>query len=148
MGKYLEETKKSMYAFLKKRIHLLKHPEGLLSWARENEKRARSLKKLRDDDEALRKYLVVNEPQMKFLQLWRMTQIKIMRETPNSPRGGGFTAQSSRGLRSHRKRSGLRSKLKEPSKSPGLKPLSEALLTEPKKFTVDALKNRKVYADD
>merc|ERR1711964_148202 len=73
-------------------------PDGLLYWARECEKRAEALQELRDDEEALRKYLVVNEPQQKFLELWRMSQIQVLRAIKENPEDV-FHSVSSRGFR-------------------------------------------------
>merc|ERR1711964_232329 len=73
-------------------------PDGLLYWARESEKRAEALQELRDDEEALRKYLVVNEPQQKFLELWRMSQIQVLRSIKEHP-DDMFQSVSCRGFR-------------------------------------------------
>lgn len=75
-----------MIEFLEENPHLIRHPDGLIFWARECEKRAEALVELRDDDEALRKYLVVNESNQKFLELWRMSQIQVLRDFESNPK--------------------------------------------------------------
>merc|ERR1711964_450149 len=96
----LEETRKCMIEFLEQNPHLIRHPDGLLFWARECEKRAEALVELRDDDEALRKYLVVNESNQKFLELWRMSQIQVLRDFESNPNsltaGQMFRSESAR----------------------------------------------------
>lgn len=155
---YFDETRKNMYHFLKKRIHLLKHPDGILSWARENEKRARGIADLRNDDEALRRYLVMNEHQMKFLQLWRMTQIQILREANSNPHNH-LATQSSRGVGQGRSRStsygrrrGIapKSSSKVSKSTSELEPLSEFLLREPRGFAAKPLTktSKSVHTDD
>merc|ERR1711964_727937 len=58
---HLGETRKCMVSYLEENPGLIRHPDGLLFWARECEKRADTIPELKCDDEALRKYLVVNE---------------------------------------------------------------------------------------
>merc|ERR1711964_870806 len=111
---HLGETRKCMVSYLEENPGLIRHPDGLLFWARECEKRADTIPELKCDDEALRKYLVVNESQ-KFLELWRMSQIQVLRELIRNPTDV-FRSESCRGVRRFSK--ATRVKLK-----PTLKPI-------------------------
>jgi len=109
----LEETRKCMVNFLDENPGLMIHADGLLLWARANENRANMLTELRDDDEALRKYLVVNEDQ-KFLELWRMSQIQVLRDFEENPKEV-FRSESARPRRKRKKK-----RKSKKSRAPGL----------------------------